>query len=133
MKQEVRPAAEEAARKFAVEVVTMTVYTPAEIEMAVNELGSQPGSGLILLPDTFTSLHYKMIVESAARNRLPGAYLFRDSGELASYRPDVVDQFRRATVYIDRILSGEKAGDLPGSSRPSSNSSSISRLRTRLA
>jgi hypothetical protein len=65
----------------------MTVYTPAEIEMAIDKLGSQPGSGLILLPDTFTSLHYKLIVESAARNRLPGLYLFRDSGGIGFLWP----------------------------------------------
>jgi putative ABC transport system substrate-binding protein len=109
-------ASEEAARKLAVQVAAVAVHTPAEIEAAINELGRKPGSGLMLLPDTFTSRHYKLVIEFATRNRLPGVYPFRymaAAGGLTSYGPDIVDEFRRAVVYVDRILRGEKAGDLP--------------------
>jgi putative tryptophan/tyrosine transport system substrate-binding protein len=109
-------SAEEAARKFAVQVIAVAVHTPAQIEEAINRLGSEPGSGLMLLPDTFTSRHYKLVIELASRNRVPGVYPFRymaAAGGLVSYGPDIVDQFRRAVVYVDRILRGEKASDLP--------------------
>ena len=107
---------EEAARRIGVAVATVQVNTPEEIESAMAKLGRQPGSGLIVPPDTLTTRHYKLIVERAAGNRLPALYAFRYfavAGGLASYGPDVVDQFRRAGAYIDRILRGEKAGDLP--------------------
>jgi putative ABC transport system substrate-binding protein len=71
---------------------------------------------LIVPPDTLTTRDYKLVVEWAASNRLPAIYAFRYfavAGGLASYGPDVTDQFRRAAMYVDRILRGEKAGDLP--------------------
>jgi putative ABC transport system substrate-binding protein len=71
---------------------------------------------LILPPDTFTGFHHKLIVELAARYRLPAIYpfgYFAAAGGLVSYGPDVTDQFRRATAYVDRIFRGEAPGDLP--------------------
>jgi putative ABC transport system substrate-binding protein len=109
-------SAEQATRKIAIEVVTVPVHTSDEIEAAMAKLGRQPGSGLIFPPDTFTTRHHKLIVELAADNRLPAIYAFRYfavAGGLASYGPDVVDQFRRAGKYVDRVLRGEKAADLP--------------------
>jgi putative ABC transport system substrate-binding protein len=107
---------QEAARRVGVEVVAVPVHTPAEIEAAMANLRRQPSSGLIVPPDTLTAQHHRLIVQLAAGNRLPAIYAFRYvaiAGGLASYGPDVVDQFRRAGVYVDRILRGEKAGDLP--------------------
>jgi putative ABC transport system substrate-binding protein len=98
------------------EAVTVPVRTPAEIETAMTKVGLESGSGLIVPPDTFTTRHYKLIVELATRTRLPAIYTFRYfaiAGGLASYGPDVTDQFRRAATYVDRILRGEKSGDLP--------------------
>jgi putative ABC transport system substrate-binding protein len=109
-------SAEEAARKLAVNVVTVPVHTSAEIEAAIARLGAEPNSGLIAPPDIFTTFHHKLIAELATRNRLPSIFPFRyfaAAGGLASYGPDVVDQFRRAAGYVDRILRGEKPGDLP--------------------
>jgi len=57
-----------------------------------------------------------LIIASAARHRLPAIYpypFFGSSGGLISYGPDTIDQYRRAASYVDRILNGEKAGDLP--------------------
>ena len=62
------------------------------------------------------SVHRDLIVELAARYRLPAVYLrrlFVASGGLISYGPDFVDQYRRAAGYVDRILKGEKPADLP--------------------
>jgi putative ABC transport system substrate-binding protein len=109
-------SAEEAAQRTALKLATIPVHTRAEIEAAMMEWGRQPGSGLIVPPDTFTARHHKLIVELAAGNHLSAIYVFRyfaTEGGLASYGPDVVDQFRRAVGYVDRILRGEKAGDLP--------------------
>jgi putative ABC transport system substrate-binding protein len=57
-----------------------------------------------------------LIIKLAARHRLPSVYSYRyfaNSGGLISYGPDPIDQFRRAAGYVDRILKGEKPGDLP--------------------
>jgi putative ABC transport system substrate-binding protein len=61
-------------------------------------------------------IHRELIVTLAARHRLPAVYpyrLFVTSGGLVSYGPSVVDQYRRAAGYVDRILKGEKPADLP--------------------
>jgi putative ABC transport system substrate-binding protein len=105
-----------AASKFGVEPIVINVREVAEIEAAMTKLGREPGAGLILPPDTFTAANHKLIVELALRNRLPAIapfQYFAAAGGLISYGPDVVDQFRRAASYVDRILRGEKAGDLP--------------------
>jgi putative ABC transport system substrate-binding protein len=109
-------SAEVAAPNFAVETVEAPVKQPAEIEAVMARIGREPGGGLILPPDTFTSSHHKLIVDLASRYKLPAIYALPDfavAGGLASYGPDVTDQFRRAAAYVDRILRGEKPGDLP--------------------
>jgi putative tryptophan/tyrosine transport system substrate-binding protein len=92
------------------------VHDAAEIEMVLAGLGREPGVGLIFPPDTFTGFHRQLIVELAARYRLPAIYpfgFFAAAGGLLSYGPDVTDQFRRSVTYVDRILRGETPGDLP--------------------
>jgi putative ABC transport system substrate-binding protein len=68
------------------------------------------------MPDTFLVVHRAPIILAAARNNVPAVYpnsiQARDGG-LLSYGPDPVDNFRRAASYVDRILHGEKPGDLP--------------------
>jgi putative ABC transport system substrate-binding protein len=113
-----------AATKFAVETVMASVDGPAEIEAAMTTFGHKPDGGLIVLPDTLTVRHNKLIVELAARQRLPMIYAFRffaAAGGLMSYGPDTIDQFRRAAVYVDRILRGENPGNLPSSNPLSLN------------
>jgi putative ABC transport system substrate-binding protein len=105
-----------AAPKLAAEVVVAQVRGPAEIEAAITRLGREPGGGLIVPPDGFTLVHRKLIIELAARYRLPAIYGLRDfadDGGLAYYGVDVTDQYRQAAGYVDRILRGEKPGDLP--------------------
>jgi len=107
---------EAASAKFGLETVEARVHEFSEIEAVLTRLGRVSGVGLILPPDTFTGLHHKLIVELAARYRLPAIYpfgYFAAAGGLVSYGPDVTDQFRRAATYVDRIFLGETAGDLP--------------------
>jgi putative ABC transport system substrate-binding protein len=68
------------------------------------------------LPDAFTGVHRAPIISAAARNNVPAVYTFSESardGGLLSYGPDQADISRRAATYVDRILRGEKPGDLP--------------------
>jgi putative ABC transport system substrate-binding protein len=68
------------------------------------------------MPDVFMAVHRASIISSAARNSIPAVYnfsFFARGGGLLSYGVDAVDQWRRAAAYVDRILRGEKPGDLP--------------------
>ena len=68
------------------------------------------------MPDAFTGTHHAPTISAAARNNVPAVYSFSEvarNGGLLSYGPDVVDNVRRAASYVDRILRGEKPGDLP--------------------
>jgi putative ABC transport system substrate-binding protein len=105
-----------AAREFKVQPITAQVRNPAEIEGAIAKLGSEPGSGLIVMPDNFTSVHRKLIISPAAQFRIPTIYPYRyfaDEGGLLSYGVDTLDLFRRAAEYASRILRGAKPADLP--------------------
>jgi len=109
-------SAEMAAKKNAIDAVTIPFDEPAAIEPTMTRLGREPGYGLILAPDSFASVHRKLIVELAARYRLPAIYFqreFTSEGGLVSYSADIPDLFRRAAPYLDRILRGEKPADLP--------------------
>jgi putative tryptophan/tyrosine transport system substrate-binding protein len=105
-----------AASNFAVEMVMTPVHGPAEIEAAMTMLGREPGGGLIVPPDGFLVANRKLIIELAARFRLPAIYghrAFTAEGGLACYGFKFSEQFRQAAEYVDRILRGEKVGDLP--------------------
>jgi putative ABC transport system substrate-binding protein len=108
--------AQSVGARLAVTASTIPVRTPDEIKAALSALGRQPNNGLILPQDPFTSVHRQLIVDLAARNNLPSIYAFRYfvvSGGLASYGIDVIDQYRLAASYTDRILRGTKPADLP--------------------
>ena len=105
---------ETAASSFAVTISGSIVRNAEEIERALNDVAKAPNSGLIAAPGAAISAHQTLFLELAARNRLPVVYPFREvvkDGGLASY--DGPDLFRRAASYVDRILKGEKPGDLP--------------------
>ena len=75
-----------------------------------------PNSGLIVMPESFTSTHRSEITSLAIRYRLPAVYAYRfftELGGLLSYGPDFIDNWRRAAVYVDRILKGARPSDLP--------------------
>jgi putative ABC transport system substrate-binding protein len=107
---------EAAARSLKVEPIIASVHGDAEIETAIMALGREPGSGLVVMPDAFTAVHRASIISAAARNNVPAVYwqsFFARDGGLLSYGNDPSDTFRRAATYVDRILRGEKPGDLP--------------------
>jgi putative ABC transport system substrate-binding protein len=110
------PSFETAARSRKVVLTTAPVHSDVEIETAIIALGREPGGGLVVIPDGFTLVHRGPIVLAAARNNVPAVYTqseFAREGGLLSYGPDPRDSFRRAAAYVDRILRGEKPGDLP--------------------
>ena len=109
-------AIEKAASALAVEPIVVEIHDDAEIEGAMNALAREPDSGLIVMPDSFNMAHRQTIIAFADRHRLPAIYyfpLFATDGGLISYGPDEIDMFRRTAGYVDRILKGAKAGDLP--------------------
>ena len=105
-----------AASSFTVQASTAPVHARDEIEGVIAALAGTPGAGLIVMPDLFNTINRDLIIAVAARFRVPAIYYFRsfaDSGGLISYGPDFAEQYPRAADYIDRILKGEKPGDLP--------------------
>ena len=105
-----------AAATAGVSPVIANVYSPADIETAIASLGKQPGSGLIVAPDTFSEVNGDLIVALAARHRVPAVYAisrYATRGGLMSYGPNTRDAVTRATSYVDRILRGEKPAELP--------------------
>jgi putative ABC transport system substrate-binding protein len=110
------PSFETAARSLKVEPVIAPVHSDVEIETAIIALGREPGGGLVVMPDAFTTVHRASIILAAARNNVPAVYwesAFARDGGLLSYGVDQEDTFRRAATYVDRILRGAKPGDLP--------------------
>ena len=87
-----------------------------EIERAVAAFARSANGGLIVTGGALAQLHRNLIITLAARHKLPTVYFerfFVTLGGLISYGPDLVDQYRRAAGYVDRILRGEKPADLP--------------------
>jgi putative ABC transport system substrate-binding protein len=110
------PSFETAARSLKVVPIMAPVRSDAEIETAITALGREPGGGLVSLSGGLLLAHRASIISAAARNNVPAvyglSYFVRDGG-LLSYGADLVDLLRRAATYVDRILRGEKPGDLP--------------------
>ena len=107
---------ETTAPSFAVKAAGALVHDPADIEGTMAALGQSGGGGLIVLPDAFTDVHREKIVTLAARQRVPTVYGYRyftAAGGLMSYGADSDDIYRRAASYVDRILKGAKAAELP--------------------
>jgi putative ABC transport system substrate-binding protein len=110
------PSLETAAQSLKVAPIIAPVHSDVEIETAITALGREPGGGLVVMPDVFTVVHRATIISAAARNNVPAVYSqseFTTDGGLLSYGTDLVDLWRRAATYVDRILRGEKPGDLP--------------------
>jgi putative ABC transport system substrate-binding protein len=101
---------------FAVEATSAPVRDRSEIESVVATLAGQPSGGLVVMPDSFLIAHRAEITSLAASYRVPAVYPFRsfaDVGGLLAYGVDLSDNFGRAALYADRILKGEKPGELP--------------------
>jgi putative ABC transport system substrate-binding protein len=107
---------EAAAVSKIVRLVDAPVRTAAELEGAIAEFAREPGGSLIFPPDPFNVVHFERSSRLAQQHRLPTISVYRkfaEVGGLAAYGPDTADVFRRSASYVDRILKGEKPGDLP--------------------
>jgi putative ABC transport system substrate-binding protein len=104
------------ASSFGVEVSPVSLNDAGEIERGLTEFARDPNGGAIVTPSGLAIVHREVIITQVARLHLPTIYPFRYfviDGGLISYGPDVVDQYRRAAGYVDRILKGQKPADLP--------------------
>jgi putative tryptophan/tyrosine transport system substrate-binding protein len=109
-------AAEAAAPSVGIELVPSLVENASDIERAIEPFANTPNVGLVLIPDVTTMGHRDRIIAFAARHRIPAVYysrIFVEAGGLMSYGNDLVDVFRQAASYVDRILRGDKPADLP--------------------
>ena len=109
-------AFEAAARLFKVEPITAPVHSDAEIETGITSLARDAGGGLVVSADSFMQVHRSQVVLLAARNKIPvisDVVIPAKDGALLSYGADYRDIFRRSASYVDRILHGEKAAELP--------------------
>jgi putative tryptophan/tyrosine transport system substrate-binding protein len=107
---------ETAARSFAITPVSVGAHNTDELERMVEAFAREPNGGLMVVPEVSTVNHRGLIVALAARHRLPAVFPYRSfaaSGGLLSYGVYVVDVFRRAASYVDRILKGTGPGELP--------------------
>ena len=105
-----------AARALGVQLQLLEVRAPEDFEMAFQAARRGGAGALITMDDTFVFTHRARIVKLAAKNRLPAIYGFRefvDAGGLMSYAANLVDMYRRAATYVDKILKGAKPADLP--------------------
>jgi ABC-type uncharacterized transport system substrate-binding protein len=105
-----------AASALKVKAVMALVHDDDEIEAAFAALAREPGAGAVLLPDIFTVAHHQLVIDLAARYRVPTVYGYRfmaEQGGLISYGVDINNLFERAATYVDRILKGAKPPDLP--------------------
>jgi putative ABC transport system substrate-binding protein len=105
-----------AATSLAIDMIASPVHDGRDIERAITAISEAPGGGLCVIGDPFATEHRSQIIELAARNRVPAIYarrIFVANGGLISYGTDVVALFKNASDYVDRILRGEKPGDLP--------------------
>jgi putative ABC transport system substrate-binding protein len=110
------PLFEAATRSLKLVPIAAPVHSDAEIETVIGSLGGEPGGGLVIAPDAFTTGHRSVIISLATRNNVPtvssDAAFPRDGG-LLSYGPDLADMYHRAASYVDRILRGARPEDLP--------------------
>lgn len=105
-----------AAASFAVEAIAAPVRDRSELDSVIAAQARAPNGGLIVMVDAFIVTHRAEITSLAARYRLPAVYsarAFTEHGGLLSYGTDLVDNFRRAATYADRILTGSKPAELP--------------------
>jgi putative ABC transport system substrate-binding protein len=109
-------AIQTAAPSLRVEVTPVNLRDASEIDRAVADFARTSNGGLIVTGSALSNVHHKLIITLAARHKLPAIYFERSfvaGGGLISYGSDYIDHYRRAAGYVDRILKGEKPGDLP--------------------
>jgi len=95
------------------QLIRVPVHNAAEMDTTIADFAREPGGGLVVMPDTFNDARHDEIVALTAKYRLPAVYTHRFDDSLICYGPDLSDVLRRAAPYVDRILKGERPGDLP--------------------
>jgi putative ABC transport system substrate-binding protein len=109
-------AIQSAAPSFGVELTPVNVRDPSEIERGIGAFAARPDGGLIVTASANAAVHRSLIVAVVSKHKLPAIYPFRyyvASGGMISYGPDPIEPYARAAEYADRILKGEKPGNLP--------------------
>jgi putative tryptophan/tyrosine transport system substrate-binding protein len=109
-------ALQSAASTFGVELTPVDVRDVSEIERGIAVFANSASAGLIVTGSELAAVHRDLIVNSAARYKLPAVYsdsYFVEGGGLISYGPNRINEYRRAAGYVDRILRGEKPANLP--------------------
>jgi putative tryptophan/tyrosine transport system substrate-binding protein len=107
---------EDAAGSLAIQPIIARVHGLADIERVIKTVAERPDGGILLAPDVTVSVHLEQIVAIVAQYRLPSIFserVFAKIGGLVYYGTDRVDIYRRVASYVDRVLRGEKPGDLP--------------------
>src|SRR5262249_28955205 len=110
------PSFEATAQSLKIEPIVGRTYSAADIEIVLASLGREPGSGLVVLPDSFITQHRAQIISLAARNNVPTVSnddIFARDGGLLSYGANIADEFSRSALYVSRILLGDNPGELP--------------------
>jgi putative ABC transport system substrate-binding protein len=104
------------AKELGVQPINLPIRDAASIERAIASMAEQPNGGILSPPDLTTTIHGTRVVNLTEQHRVPAIYtnrFFGEAGGLATYGADDVEMFRQAAGYVDRILHGEKPGDLP--------------------
>ena len=110
------PLIQAASRSSGVDVFAHSVHSAAEIETVITAFAAEPNGGVIAIPSALITVQRNLIISLANRFSLPNVFAFRYyavAGGLVSYGVDNIDLYRRSAAYVDRILNGEKPGDLP--------------------
>jgi len=113
---EMRHAIEQVASSFKVQLTSIPVRTPADLEPAIKSFAGEPHRALVVLPSPITEVYRKQVITLTAQYQMPAVYGFRSfiaSGGLVSYGIDTTDAFRRSAAYVARILHGAKPAELP--------------------
>jgi putative ABC transport system substrate-binding protein len=108
--------AKASAPSLGLEMIEVPIANAAEIETALTAWGREVSAALSVIPDVTTLNNRTLIANLATRYRLPSVWAYRFfamSGGLVSYGPDITEEYRQSAQYIDQILKGAKAGDLP--------------------
>ena len=109
-------AFEAAGRAFSIKAAAAPVHSEIEIENTIASLAQEKNGGLIVMTDAYMTVHRHKIIQLTDRERLPTVYptsISARDGGLISYAPDYYDVFRRGAGYVDKILHGGSASELP--------------------
>jgi putative tryptophan/tyrosine transport system substrate-binding protein len=107
---------EPSAGQFGLQPINLPIHDAASIERAIAGMAEQPKGGILSPPDLTTNIHRTQILTLVERHRVPAIYtnpLFSEAGGLVTYGADTWEMFRQSAGYVDRVLRGQKAGELP--------------------